>query len=266
VVCSTPSVAILTRPAGRNARLAARLEENGWQVRDWPALRIEPIACLRATLPLPRDYDLIVFVSGNAARFYLRQLAEIGHEASWPSSTIAATVGAASAAPLKLSGWFGPHARILHPAADSLNQDSEALFRLLHQHGLRPERVLLVRGTKGRDWLGNALQQQGALVQTHAVYRRCAEQWSDQACTQLQAWAREQILPYWLLTSAEGIAAVTRTVGRLGLGQWWARCPVIVTHPKLAYDLPVAADSPVGRMVKICLPNDEALFQAFVAA
>jgi uroporphyrinogen-III synthase len=261
-----PPIAILTRPSGRNDRLAVRLRENNWQVHDWPALRIEPIACSQATLPLPRDYDLVVFVSGNAARFYLKQLAETDHDAFWPSGTIAATVGAASAAPLQLSGWFGADTHIVHPAADSPKQDSEALFQLLGQRGVRPRRVLLVRGTRGRDWLGNALEQQGAVVQTHAVYRRGPEPWDRAAQAQLQDWARERILPYWLLTSAEGIAAVTQTVDRLGLAHWWARCPIIVTHPKLAYDLPVAAGSNVLRVVKVCLPNDNALFEAFVAA
>ncbi|OXC90945.1 cysteine dioxygenase [Achromobacter sp. KAs 3-5] len=70
-----PRIAILTRPAGRNEALAGRLQGAGWQPCILPALEIHPLAVAAEDLPRPSAYDLVVFVSGNAARQYLDQLA-----------------------------------------------------------------------------------------------------------------------------------------------------------------------------------------------
>lgn len=68
-----PPLAVLTRPSGRNEALAARLRAHGWEACVLPALEILPLDCLEG-LPMPEDYDMVVFVSGNAARLYLDQL------------------------------------------------------------------------------------------------------------------------------------------------------------------------------------------------
>ena len=68
-----PPLAVLTRPSGRNEALAARLRAQGWEACVLPALEILPLDCLEG-LPMPEDYDMVVFVSGNAARLYLDQL------------------------------------------------------------------------------------------------------------------------------------------------------------------------------------------------
>jgi uroporphyrinogen-III synthase len=248
--------------------LAGRLEGRGWQVYDWPALSIQPLRCAPGALPRPADFDLVVFVSGNAARLYLNQLQEAGHAARWPAGTVAATVGPASAEPLRLSGWFDQACEIVHPPADAARHDSEALLQALRERASEPRRVLLVRGTRGRDWLADTLRQAGAQVAVHAVYRREPAVWAAALLDRMQGWRRDGIHPTWLLTSAEGIAAVAQALQAAGLASWWAACPVVVTHPKLACHVP----SPVGlagttgdRMVKICLPTDDALFEAFIA-
>src|SRR5690606_39453212 len=47
---------------------------------------------------------------------------------------------------------FGADTTVLCPSADAPSHDSEALWALLCERGHKPRRVLLVRGTQGRDW------------------------------------------------------------------------------------------------------------------
>src|SRR3546814_6944050 len=66
--------AVLTRPQGKNETLVQRLAQAGLDALALPALLIKPVALRAQELPLPELYDLIVFVSGNAARFYIDTL------------------------------------------------------------------------------------------------------------------------------------------------------------------------------------------------
>jgi len=259
-------VAILTRPDGRNEALAHALRTAGWQVLELPALEILPLPAQAAQLPLPHDHDLVIFVSGNAARLYMAQLRQVAGLAAWPAGTAVATVGPASARALRELPGFGADTTVLCPPPEAPTHDSEALWAVLRARGPLPRRVLLVRGTQGRDWLAEQLEAAGAQVLRHAAYRRQPASWSAAAVLRLHDWARQGAQPTWLLTSGEGMAAVQAQVRRHGLQAWWHASRYIVTHPVLARRLQQDAggDSPAP-MVKICLPVDEAILAAFVA-
>ena len=259
--------AVLTRPAGRNEALAARLAAAGWQALAMPALALEPLD-QAGPPPAPQDFDLVVFVSGNAARLYLEQADLPG---GWPASSLAATVGAASAQALRDSPKFGPQGRILHPPSEAPFHDSEALWQLLSARPL-PRRVLLVRGETGRDWLADRLAEAGAQVQRHALYRRQPAHWPAQALQRLRQMAAASATdpqapaPVWLLTSGAGIDAVADAVRAAGLFDWWARSRFVVTHPRLGkHLLAVAQGAGQTPMVKICMPSDEAILEAITA-
>ncbi|WP_459614543.1 uroporphyrinogen-III synthase [Bordetella sp. 2513F-2] len=259
-----PSTAILTRPDGRNEALARRLQAAGWEVLALPALAIEPLH--DTTPPHPRDYDLVVFVSGNAARLYLEALQRSDPGARWPAGTQAATVGPATAEALRAAPGFGMDATVLHPPASAPTHDSEALWALLRARPL-PGRVLLVRGTQGRDWLAERLEEAGAQVVRHAAYRRCPAVWPAEARARLHAWAGEGRQPAWLLTSGESIDAVAAQMRSEGLLQWWRQGRFVVTHPRLRGLLQAAlGDEHGAAMVKESMPADEAIFEALVAA
>jgi len=260
-------IAILTRPDGRNDALAVPLRALGWQVLELPALEIQPLPAQAAQLPLPQHYDLVVFVSGNAARLYLQQLQSVAGQASWPTATPAATVGPASARALRELPGFGADATVLCPPPEAPTHDSEALWAVLTARGPLPRRVLLVRGTQGRDWLAEQLENAGAQVLRHAVYRRQPAPWPAAAVPCLRQWAGQGASATWLLTSGEGLAAVQAQVRQHGLQAWWSASRCIVTHPALARRLRQDADGDLPTpMVQICLPLDEAILAAFVAA
>lgn len=264
---TAPRVAVLTRPAGRNEALAGRLADAGWSVCILPALEIHPLDVAAADLPRPADFDMVVFVSGNAAKQYLAQLTHAHGETAWPSGVIAATVGPASAQALRESPDFGVNTTVLHPGDDALSHDSEALWDVLCRLPRMPARVLLVRGTQGRDWLGDKLQAQGVAVTRHAAYLRRPAVWDDVALAPLRRWAKDGAHATWLITSGEGADAVRAALEAAGLASWWEGCGFVLTHPSLARRVPTAChDTTVTGMVKICLPNDESIFQAFVAA
>ncbi|ARP87137.1 uroporphyrinogen-III synthase [Bordetella genomosp. 9] len=255
-------VAVLTRPAGRNDDLSAALRAAGWDVCVWPALRIEP-AAQAGTVPLPAEFDLAVFVSGNAALHYLEQLERCGVD-HWPSSCAAAAVGPATADRLRASGWLGKDCDVIHPPREAPRQDSEALWECLLARGPLPRRVLLVRGLGGRDWLAQRLLERGVQVQHHEVYRRVAAAWDADVRLRLGQWARADVRPTWLLTSGESIDAVAANVLPATSAQWWANCRFVVTHPRLAPRLAQA----IGRTpahVTVCAPADDALLHAFVS-
>ncbi len=262
-----PRIAVLTRPAGRNEALANRLLGAGWQSCILPALEIQALPIASVDLPRPSSYDLVVFVSGNAARQYLDQLALADGSVSWPAGVAAATVGPASAQALRDSGYFGANTTVLCPDESAASHDSEALWSILESLPKLPGRVLLVRGTQGRDWLGDKLEANGASVTRHAAYLRRPADWNSGQLAPLRQWADAGSIATWLITSGEGADAIRDHVQAAGLADWWQRCRFVLTHPTLARRVPQPRDSAACQaMVKICLPNDESIFQAFVAA
>lgn len=262
-----PRIAILTRPAGRNEALAGRLRGAGWQPCILPALEIHPVTISSDALPRPSGFDLVVFVSGNAARQYLSQLALAGGAADWPAHVAAATVGPASAQALRETGRFGANTTVLHPDESAVSHDSEALWRVLQAQPHLPARVLVVRGTQGRDWLGDTLEAHGARVTRHAAYQRRPAAWTPDQLAMLRRWADSGTDATWLVTSGEGADAIRGQLNAAGLTDWWQHCRFVVTHPSLASRVPSSCHgASASTMVKICMPNDESIFQAFVAA
>jgi uroporphyrinogen-III synthase len=255
--------AVLTRPAGRNGVLAGRLAKAGWQVHEWPALQIEPLSGMPGGIPLPQDYDLAVFVSGNAAAYYLAQIAKLGVD-RWPASCVAAAVGPGTAARLRESGRLDQGCAIVHPTEEAPRHDSEALWDLLKARGPVPRRVLLVRGTEGRDWLAERLREHGALVHPHAVYRRAPARWDAGVLACLDGWAGAGVHPAWLLTSGESIDAVRANVALAAPESWWCACRFIVTHARLVSRLGIPSGS-AAQAVRICPPAEDALYSAFVS-
>jgi len=263
----SPRIAVLTRPAGRNEALAARLRDAGWSTCILPALEIEALPADAGALPRPAAYDMVVFVSGNAARQYLDQWFQADGPSVWPAGVIAATVGPASAQALRGHEGFGANTTVLHPSESAPSHDSEALWDVLQGLPRLPARVLLVRGTQGRDWLGEKLEAQGAAVTRHAAYLRRPARWDAGRLACLRRWADAGLGATWLITSGEGADAVRARLDEAGLAGWWEQCGFVLTHPSLARRVPPGRhDDGAPAMVKICLPNDESIFQAFVAA
>lgn len=214
---------VVTRPAGQSRQLTEALQSAGLDVLGFPLLAIGPAAddaALRAALARLADYALVVFVSPNAVSFALDALASVQNAPAlpqWPAEVPVAVVGPSSVAALAERGIAAPAYRVVAPAgahgnAEIHNEparfDSEALWSELDTTpgAFSGQRVLIVRGNGGRDWLGDRLRDAGATVDAVEAYSRTLP---EPTSMQWQA-VRDNLKPgappcAWLLTSSEAV-------------------------------------------------------------
>lgn len=256
----------LTRPAERIGSVPDRLRAAGICSFSLPALEVRPRPV--GKIPDPAAYDLVLFVSRYAAQRYLQLLEDAtGEHCSWPKLTLAATVGASSAVVLKQAGL--PPECIIHPPADEQAQDSEALLSILDSRGVQLARVLVVRGTQGREWLADTLRARGVLVEFLPVYERVPAAWSADMTEHLRQTLKDpSAKAVFLLTSSEGVMAIAKQLAQMGLLEEWAKSSFLVIHERIAATLQsVLASQRVSeaRRVAVCTPDDEAIVAAIQA-
>ncbi|GGX13184.1 uroporphyrinogen III methyltransferase [Pigmentiphaga litoralis] len=266
---------VLTRPAGQNAALAARLRTAGREVLELPSLRLTP---LPGPAPDPAAFDLVVFVSGNAVRFYLdtRQDAASGASLPWPVKVAAATVGPSSSAALRNHPAFGDAPSVIQPSPAAATFDSESLWTELAALDPMPRSALIVRGGsgpegRGRDWLAARLRDAGVTVTIHSAYRREPAPWPNAAAATLRNWAAAGRAAVILITSKEGADAMRTAIQHAGLLDWYAGCRLIATHPRIASHVgdvhsrtvPATCTPAAGEpLLQISSPRDDDIFAA----
>lgn len=158
---------LVTRPASQAEHLCNLIEQEGGVPIQLPALDILPVADrsrIDAVCSSLGNYAIAIFVSRNAVTYALpllqdqkNILAHLQLVASGPG-----TAEALHAAGLTSVSHGGPRA------------DSEALLDLaiLSEDAVRNRRVVIFRGTGGRELLADTLRGRGAEVDFAEVYRR----------------------------------------------------------------------------------------------
>jgi len=150
---------IVTRPAQQSAGTVAALRALGAKVVEFPAIRIEPVETNSARAEVVSDdFDWLVYTSANAVVFAARRLQA-------PSRARVAAIGPATAQALR-------HAGIRVAAQPQRGANSESLLALPEFAAPQGLRVLILRGTEGRDYLHRELERRGATVQVVELYRR----------------------------------------------------------------------------------------------
>lgn len=262
-----PIQIFLTRPHGRNGQVPDQLRACGMAVHELPALELRPLPPPEP-LPLPREYDAVVFVSRYAAHCYLEFLTRSGTEgAHWPRHTVAATVGAASAAALRDSGAV-PAECIVHPSADAPAQDSEALMAVLDARRVPLHRVLIVRGTQGRDWLARTLTQRGATVDFLPVYERVPAAWSAEMIQKVAGALRTPQACVFLLTSGEGVHTLAARFRELGMLAQWPLAGFVAIHERIGATLQSVLAMQPGTpspRIEFCTPDDDSIVRTIRA-
>jgi uroporphyrinogen-III synthase len=133
---------------------------------EMPLLVIEPLQRLSATsqqaLEQLDSFHHIIFVSANAVRVGMERIKQCWSEL--PAQLNSYCVGAASAQLLQSYG--------VSAAYPIEAMTSEGLLALPGLASSRGQRVLIVKGEGGREYLQQQLQAQGAEVATLSVYRR----------------------------------------------------------------------------------------------
>ena len=239
---------IVTRPAAQAANWVRQLSALGLQARALPLLGIEAVedqAPLRAawqTLPTCR---LVVFVSPNAVLHFFAS----DSATPWPSSLLAGATGPGTTQALRQAGV--PLDQIVEPAADAAQFDTEALWSRLQALPWQAERVWVVRGEGGRDWLAEVLRQHGAQVDFVAAYRRTPPV-LDTAGHVLLAAARSRPAQHlWLFSSSEAVGCLHA----LAPGADWSRSLALASHPRIVQ---AARDLGFGQ-VQITAPTVQAV-------
>jgi uroporphyrinogen-III synthase len=192
---------LVTRPERQAEHLSQLIEAEGGAAVRYPALDIRPRpdrAAVRAAVGPADRYDLAIFVSANAVHFGADLL---GDRRDLPI----AVVGQATAAALNAEGF-----RVsLMPEEGA---DSESLLALPQLARMDGRRVLIVRGTGGRDLLHDALTARGARVHYAEVYTREASYPSQERKAEVEALWRQGGIKVYTATSVELLEALVGIV------------------------------------------------------
>lgn len=153
----------VTRPTNQSARLLGLLAGAGLVPVALPLLEIAPPADpapLREALANLARFDLAIFVSPSALEMTLAQL-----PSGWPDALPVAVIGPGS---VRLAGSLGLR-KLLSPPSQF---DSEGLLALPELQQLAGQRIVIFRGSGGRDLLPDGLRARGAEVHLISAYSR----------------------------------------------------------------------------------------------
>jgi uroporphyrinogen III methyltransferase/synthase len=155
---------LVTRPAQQAETLAAPLRDLGATVLIQPAIEIGPPANWsevdRAIEALRTDHA-IVFCSDNGVQFFMNRLLELGKDIRELADIQIAAVGSKTA--LALNNF--------HLQADIVPPDfrAESLAARMAENA-KGKRILIIRASRGRNVLADALDQAGANVTQVIAY------------------------------------------------------------------------------------------------
>ncbi|RZS52042.1 uroporphyrinogen-III synthase [Sphaerotilus mobilis] len=226
---------VVTRPQPQADAWVERLVALGCPAVALPLLVIEPQAAFvpavsQAWLSLA-EHRLVMFVSPNAA---LQFFAQAPSGQRWPMTTWAAATGPGTVAALREQGLDA--AQILSPSPDADQFDAETLWQQrLADRDWRGQKVLIVRGEDGRDWLASTLREAGAQVDLLAAYRRVGPAWD---ATSLSLLSRIEAAPAqhaWQFSSSEAVRHLAAWIAAQPMPHpGLLQAPALATHPRIA--------------------------------
>ncbi len=192
---------LVTRPEHQAEHLCKLIEAEGGAAVRYPALAIRPRAdraAVRAAIGPADRFDVIIFVSANAVRYGADLL---GQQLDLPI----AAIGPATAAALNGAGF-----RVALMPAEGM--DSESLLALPKFQHMSGQRVLIVRGSGGRELLAEALGARGATVQYAEVYTREPAKPGAELQAEIETLWRQGGLKAYVATSVEALEALVGIV------------------------------------------------------
>jgi uroporphyrinogen-III synthase len=254
-----PPQVIVTRPEREAAHWVSQLTQRGIAAVALPLIHVGPVtgAALQEALQQARgrldDYRAAMFVSGNAALYFLQSFhaQPPAEKAPHAIKTRAWAPGPGTARVLIDAGW--PVALIDGPASTAPQFDSETLWEQVHSQVHAGDRVLIVRGRSagvhehqgsGRDWLARQIEAAGGLVDFVVAYERGAPRMSAEDLVLARQAAQNGSL--WLLSSSEAVAHLVDALPQ----QSWRTARALATHPRIAQ---AARDAGFGE-IRECRP------------
>ena len=240
---------LVTRPRDRAAALEARIREAGGEPIVWAAIEIgdpEDFGPFDRIAGRLQAFDLAIFVSPTAVERGLARMKDLA--IAWPSGLAVAAIGPGTRRALAERGFESV-------LASQDRADSEGLLALPALAGMGGSRVVVFRGTGGRELLATVLAERGATLEYAECYRRRRAEIPAVP----PAWAA---LPLDAVTvsSGEGLSSVVEALGRLR-PQWMRESVLFVPHPRIGEH----AARLGARQVVLAGPGDEELVARLVA-
>ena len=221
---------LVTRPQPQADEWVAALQAAGIVAQALPLLRIEPASdpAAVAAWAVIAAHRLLVFVSpGCVQSFFALRPAGV----AWPERTLAGATGPGTSRALREAGV--PAAAIVEPASESEQFDSEALWQRLDARDWQGQRVLVVRGDGGRDWLADRLRERGADVAFVQAYRRTLPMLDAAQRALLAAALAAPANHCWLFSSSQAVEHLCALAPQTD----WSSARAVATHPRIAETL-----------------------------
>ena len=217
---------IVTRPLAQALGWVGSLRALGLDAQALPLIDIAGLddpAPVQAAWRSLAGLALVVFVSANAVEQFFSARPD---GALWPTGLAAGSTGPGTTAALRAASV----AQVEAPAADAPQFDSEALWSRLAARPWAGQRVLVVRGEDGRDWLAEQLRAQGAEVAFVAAYRRRPPVLDAPGRALLAATLAAPAQHLWIFSSSEAVAHLQA----LAPDADWGASRAVASHPRIA--------------------------------
>lgn len=178
---SVPLTVLLTRPEGQGDDLLSRLRAEQINTIQYPVMCISELDeqqfagqrqhCKQQLMELD-SFQHIIFISTNAVSYGMDAIEEY-----WPQLPIGITWHAIGKATLAALARRGAPVVIDNPVDTSVDSrelamNSEALLESPLLQDITGQKILIVRGAGGRDYLQTQLESRGATVQYAECYQR----------------------------------------------------------------------------------------------
>lgn len=238
----------ITRPVDQAEVLTQGIAGKGGNPIVFPLLAISGLEDYTAfdslidTLP---RCEWIMFISSNAVQQGMPRI--LARFPQLPPTLRFAAIGPATAQELARYGVT----EVLIPQG---RYDSESLLACPELQDMRHQRVLIVRGTGGRELLAETLQRRGAAVAFGECYRRVNPQRDASKLAEL--WQNE-CLHALVVTSSEALRNLLQLAQQ---APWLKATPIFVNHARIAEQ----AKEHGLQAVLAAAPGDEAMLACLI--
>lgn len=250
---------LVTRPVHKQGGITQMLESHGANVSSLATIEIAPVterdseyARLKQHILDLDLFDIIICISANAAQYAGELIDQY-----WPQLPVQLkwfAIGQATREKLQEFDIFAQNSTAGH--------DSEALLAIADLQCLKNSKVLILKGTAGREVLSQTLQSRGALVCEANLYNRLIPVYTDQY---LKDALYNSSLSAILITSGEALCNLT-TIAKGSQSQFDLKqlmtCQVIVPSNRVAQ---IASTQGYQSIIVASSADDKAMLDALLS-
>ena len=205
---------LVTRPQGQADALVSAIDGLGARASHYPVMRISALSdperiqrCKQPILALD-EYQQVIFISTNAVYFGMEWI-----EQYWPQLPLGIKwYGIGKRTSEQLSAAAVPLTNTASSERGAMN--SEALLQHESLQQLQGQKLLIIRGVGGRDYLQQQLQQRGGRVDYAECYQRSLV---DKPLGEINSFIDERGINTLCINSVESLENFCTLLGSDGL-------------------------------------------------